>query len=47
MEDESKGMKALYTLFLISVTIHTIVLLADRFAPKPECSCKEKDKVKG
>jgi len=44
MNDQSKGMKVLYTLFLLAITASTILNLYDRFAPKEkECKCKEKD----
>ncbi len=32
----------LYTVFLITVTVHTALLLIDRFAPKEDCNCKKK-----
>lgn len=42
MNEQSKGMKMLYTIFLISVTVHTVVLLMDRLVPKePKCNCKK------
>lgn len=42
MNQQSPGMKLLYTVFLITVTVHTVVLLMDRFAPKEDCNCKGK-----
>ena len=43
MNDQSKGMKVLYTVFLMAVTARTIIALYDRFAPKePECNCNKK-----
>lgn len=36
MNEESKGMKLLYTVFLITITAHTVVLLMDRWAAKKE-----------
>ncbi|HSH67891.1 MAG TPA: hypothetical protein VLB84_19270 [Bacteroidia bacterium] len=44
MNDQSKGMKILYTVFLIAVTIRTCVSLYDRLteADKKECDCKNK-----
>lgn len=47
MNEQSKGMKVIYTIFLISVTVHTVVLLWDRLATKePACKCK-KQKTNG
>ncbi len=43
MDGQSKGMKLLYTFFLITVTVHTVVLLVDHFSPKEPCSCKKKE----
>lgn len=43
MNDQSKGMKILYTVFLLAVTARTMIALYDRFAPKaPECNCNKK-----
>lgn len=44
MNEQSKGMKILYTVFLIAVTIRTCVSLYDRYmeADKKECDCKNK-----
>lgn len=44
MNDQSKGMKILYTVFLIAVTVRTCVSLYDRLkeADKKECDCKNK-----
>jgi hypothetical protein len=42
METEGRGMKVLYTVFLLSITAHTIILLVDRLSPKEtECNCKK------
>jgi len=41
--NESKGMKLLYTVFLITMTVHTACMLMDRFAPKKDCSCNKKE----
>lgn len=43
MNDQSKGMKILYTLFLLAITANTVLNLYDRFGPKEKCHCKEKD----
>lgn len=40
MNEQSKGMKLLYTVFLITMTAHTVVLLMDRWAAKKERSSK-------
>lgn len=44
MNEQSKMMKALYTIFLIAVTIRTCVSLYDRYSEseKKECDCKNK-----
>lgn len=44
MNEQSKGMKILYTVFLIAVTVRTCVSLYDRLseADKKECDCKKK-----
>ncbi|MGQ0827928.1 MAG: hypothetical protein ACT4ON_06000 [Bacteroidota bacterium] len=43
MNDQSKGMKLLYTVFLLAVTARTVIALYDRFTPKEkECDCKNK-----
>lgn len=43
MNEQSNGMKVLYTVFLLAVTARTIIALYDRFAPKEEeCNCKKK-----
>jgi len=39
MNEQSRGEKVLYTVFLLAVTAHTIVLLIDRFGPKEEKTC--------
>lgn len=42
MNEQSKGMKVLYTVFLLAITTRTVIALYDRFAPKePECNCKK------
>jgi len=47
MNEQSKGMKVLYTVFLIVITTRTIIALYDRLAPKEkECDCKNKTQVK-
>lgn len=43
MSEQSQGMKLLYTVFLITVTLHTIVLLMDRLTSGKECRCKEEE----
>lgn len=44
MNEQSKLMKALYTVFLIAVAVRTCVSLYDRFTEeeKKECDCKNK-----
>lgn len=44
MNEQSKLMKAIYTVFLIAVTVRTCVSLYDRFneVEKKECDCKNK-----
>lgn len=44
MNEQSKGMKILYTVFLIAVTVRTCVSLYDRLneGEKKECDCKNK-----
>jgi hypothetical protein len=43
MNEQSKGMKILYTVFLLAVTARTVIALYDRLTPKePTCNCKEK-----
>lgn len=42
MNEQSKGMKMLYTVFLLAITARTVIALYDRFAPKEnECDCKK------
>jgi hypothetical protein len=42
MNEQSKGMKLLYTVFLLAITTRTIIALYDRFAPKEkECNGKK------
>jgi hypothetical protein len=43
MNDQSKGMKILYTVFLLAVTARTMIALYDRFTEKEKKSdCKNK-----
>lgn len=44
MNEQSKGMKILYTVFLLAVTARTVIALYDRFneSDKKECDCKNK-----
>jgi len=40
MNEQSKGMKVLYTVFLLAITARTVIALYDRFVPKEkECNC--------
>lgn len=42
MNEQSKGMKLLYTVFLLAITARTVIALYDRFAPKEnECDSKK------
>lgn len=42
MNEQSKGMKLLYTVFLLAITARTVIALYDRFTPKEkECNCKK------
>lgn len=42
MNEQSKGMKLLYTVFLLAITARTVIALYDRFAPKEnESDCKK------
>lgn len=44
MNEQSKGMKILYTVFLLAITTRTVIALYDRFTPKkPECNCNKKE----
>ena len=43
MNEQSKGIKLLYAVFLLVITTRTIIALYDRLAPKEkECECKNK-----
>ncbi len=43
MNEQSNGIKLLYTVFLLAVTSRTIIALYDRFYSKEkECDCKNK-----
>ena len=45
MNEQSKGMKLLYAVFLLAITASTVIALYDRFAPKEkEGDCKNKSK---
>lgn len=44
MNEQSKGMKILYTLFLLAVTTSTVIALYDRFSTKEQgCNCNKKE----
>jgi hypothetical protein len=43
MNEQSKGMKLLYAVFLLAITARTVIALYDRFTPQEkECDCKNK-----
>jgi hypothetical protein len=45
MNEQSKGMKLLYAVFLLAITTRTVIALYDRFAPEEKkCDCKNKSK---
>ena len=42
MNEQSKGIRIIYAVFLVAVTVRAIVSLNDRFFPKEkECDCKK------
>ncbi len=48
MNEQSKGMKVLYTVFLLAITARTVIALYDRCVPKEkECNCKKEKKDNG
>ena len=42
MNEQSKGIRMIYAVFMIAVTVRAIVSLHDRFYPKEKnCECKK------